>query len=183
MRSLFVVLGVGVVAVVACGGKFTTVDGNKPVNNLGATDADQLCHDEYNYVVGSFSVDDFAKISCSSQVDSTDCQSAFDTCVAQAKTNATWPPPGGPDCNAFNQALAQCNTTVSQYSECIQEEVNVLKSIESKVPFCTQGAEESAFLQAEGQVSTQCLDLLQKCPLQFSSSTASPIDAGTTDGG
>lgn len=183
MRSFIALFGAGVVVLVACGGKVTSVDGNKQTNQLAPSDQNQLCTDEYNYITGSFSTQDLARISCSSAFENGgDCQTAFNDCVAQASTVAVWPPP---DCNAFAQALAQCNTTVSQYSDCIQQEVNVLKSIESKLPFCSQGDEEAAFIQAEGQVSAACLNLLQECPITFggSSSSGGGVDGGPPDGG
>jgi len=183
MRSTFVAAGAGVALILACGGKFnTSVDGNKPTDQLGPTDSNQLCTDEYNYITSSFSVSDLAKIACADAYDQGgDCQTTFNTCVAQSQTLAQWPPP---DCNAFAQSLAQCNTTVGQYTDCVTQEVNVLKSIESKVPFCTQGDEESAFLQAESQVSAACLQLLQECPLTFGgSSSSNSFDGGSPDGG
>lgn len=184
MRSFFIMMGVGGVVLVACGGKFTSVDSSKPTNQLPASDSNQLCEDEYNYIVGSFSVNDLVNITCSNAFDQGgDCHTAFNTCVSQAKATAVWPPAQGPDCNAFAQALAQCDTTVGQYTECIQQEVSVLKSIESKLPFCSQGDEESAYLQAEGQVSATCLNLLQKCPLQFGASSSTQLPDAGPDGG
>jgi len=183
MRSLPAVATVAFV-IVACGGKFTSVDSSKPTNQLQPSDSNQLCQDEYNYIVSSFSKDDLVKFMCSSSFEQGgDCHTAFDTCVSQGQANAVWPPSQGPDCTAFAQALAQCDTTVGQYQTCIQQEVNVLKSVESKLPFCSQGDEESAYLQAEGQVSADCLNLLQKCPIQFSSSSSSTFDGGAPDGG
>jgi hypothetical protein len=181
-------LGIAAVAV-ACGGKFTTtVDSSKPASGLTPADSTQLCQDEYHYVVSSVSLDDFAKITCiSSFQESGDCQTTFDSCVAKAEASAsgTWPPTQAPDCTSFAASLAKCDVTVGQYSDCIEQEVNVLKSIESKLPFCTEGDEESAVLQADSQLSAECLNIMQECPLDFGgSSSSSSVDAGTApDGG
>ncbi|HEY1954297.1 MAG TPA: hypothetical protein VGH28_01765 [Polyangiaceae bacterium] len=185
MRSYFVFAGSLAAVIAACGGKFTAVDSNKPTNQLEPSDSNQLCHDEYDFILSSFSENDLVNLTCADAFDQGgDCHASFDACVSKAKATAVWPPAQGPDCNAFAQALAQCNTTVGQYSDCIQQEVNVLESVESKVPFCSQGDEESAFLQAEGQVSAACLTIFQKCPLQFGgSSSSSTVDAGLPDGG
>jgi hypothetical protein len=188
MRSFFVAAGAATFVLVACGGKFnTSVDGSKPTNSLSPTDSQQLCLDEYNYLVSSFSLDDFASMSCAQPFTGVpDCNAAFQTCVANAKASGQWPPPQTPDCSAFQQSLASCNVTVSQYTDCITQEVNVFKSIEAKLPFCTDGEAQSAYLQAESQVSAQCLDIFKNCPIDFGGSSQSgggTVDAGLPDGG
>lgn len=185
MRSIFVFTLTAVALAVACGGKFdTSVSSSEPTNQLPPADSNQLCNDEYNYITSSFSVDDLARISCGGSYEQGgDCTTEFNLCVAQRQGVTKWPPP---DCTAFANGMAQCDVTVGEYTDCIQQQVNVMKSIEGQLPFCSEGEAEQAYLQAESQVSAQCLQIMKDCPVTFggsdSSSSGTP-DAGPPDGG
>ena len=169
---------------VACGGSMTTVDGNDNTNSLSSTDQNQLCIDTYNYVKNNVSTDDVAKISCGfagAEADGGDCQSTYDTCVANAEKTAT-PLPAAPDCTAFDQSIAKCDTTVAEYTKCLQQEVDAMKSMESQFPFCSQAQEESAALQAYAKISSDCLQLMQTCTITFGPTSGSS-SSGSFDGG
>jgi hypothetical protein len=172
-------------ALIACGGTMTTVDGNENTQTLPSTDKDQLCLDTYNYVRNTFSNDDLAKLECGfTQTTSQDpvaCNSAYQACLKNAQANVQqiqWPLV--PDCTAFDNSIAQCNTTVSQYTKCLQEEVDVVKAMEGDFPFCTQAAEEQAALAAASHLSQDCIALLQTCHPAFapSQSGGGTVDAG-----
>ncbi len=177
--SIFVVC-----VLVACGGSMTTVDGNQDTNSLSTTDQNQLCTDTYNFVKNAMSSGDIAKISCGfagASLDGGDCQTTYNTCLANAQQNQQQLPPT-PDCTGFDQAIAKCNTTVSEYTKCLQEEVDAMKSMESQLPFCTQAQEESAALQAYAKISSDCIQLMQTCSITFGptsgSSSSSSFDGG-----
>jgi hypothetical protein len=158
-------------ALAACGGAVTSVDGNKNTNSLTPTDQDQLCLDTYNYVKSSISVDDIAKLECGFQTTSTDpssCAQTYQTCLTTAEANAqqiSWPL--APDCTGFDQSVAACNTTVAEYTKCLQEEVDALKSLESSFPLCSTAQEQAAGIQAESRLTTDCLALMQTCQITF----------------
>ncbi len=182
-KSIFLVCAIGV----ACGGSVTSVDGNKNTSTLTPTDQNQLCNDVYNYMKSSLSSTDLARLECgfsgssTPNNDPTACQNAFNTCVAQASPNMNWPT-GTIDCTNFDQQVAKCNTTVAEYTKCLTEEVAMIKSMESQMPFCSQAQAESAALQAYGNLSSDCLQMMNTCqfPISSSSSGGGPApDAGT----
>jgi len=159
-------------ALVACGGAVTTVDGNENTSTLPASDKDQLCLDTYNYVRNAFSVDELAQLECGfTQTTSQDpaaCNSAYQACLVNARANVQqiqWPL--APDCTGFDQSIAACNTTVAEYTKCLQQEVNVVKVMEGSFPFCTQAAEQQAAIMAAGQLSQDCIALLDTCHPTF----------------
>jgi hypothetical protein len=179
-------------ALVACGGTMTTVDGNENTQTLPTADKDQLCLDTYNYVRNNFSTDDLAKLECgfsqSPTQDPSACQTAYQSCLTTARANVQqiqWPLV--PDCTSFDQSVASCNTTVSEYTKCLQEELDAVKAMEGDFPFCTQAAEEQAALAAASHLSQDCITLLQTCHPAFapssSGSNGGPPDAGPPDGG
>ena len=169
---------------IGCGGAVTTVDGNENTANLTPDDQDQLCLDTYNYVRNAFSTDDLAKLECGfNQTQSQDpsaCNSAYQACLTTARANVQqiqWPL--APDCSGFDQQVASCNTTVGEYSKCLQEEVDVMKAFEANFPFCTQAAEQSAAIAAAGKLTQDCITLLDKCHPSFvPGATATVADAG-----
>ena len=172
-------------ALIACGGTMTTVYGNENTSTLPAADKDQLCLDTYNYVRTNFSTDDLAKLECgfsqTSTQDPSACDSAYQACLVNARANVQqiqWPL--SPDCTGFDQSIAACNTTVSQYTKCLQEELDAVKAMESDFPFCTQAAEQQAALAAASHLSQDCIQLLDTCHPSFvpSQSGGGSVDAG-----
>jgi hypothetical protein len=169
---------------IGCGGAVTTVDGNENTANLTPADQDQLCLDTYNYVRNAFSTDDLAKLECGfSQTQSQDpsaCNSAYAACLTNARANVQqiqWPL--APDCTGFDQQVAACNTTVGQYSKCLQQELDVVKALEGSFPLCTQAAEQSAAIAAAGKLSQDCIALLNTCHPSFvPGKNATVADAG-----
>ena len=126
---------------------------------------------------------DAVKLSCGFQsATQANCQQAYNSCIAQetglfdggAIT-------GTPDCTGFNQAVAQCNTTVAEYSKCVQEELDAVKNIEGQMPVCGQAALEAADINAIQGLSSDCVQLLTSCQLTFSPSTS--VHVGTSDAG
>jgi len=169
MRASFLL---GFALIVACGGTMTTVDGNENTSTLPTSDKDQLCLDTYNYVRNAFSTEDLARLECGfSQTSSQDpaaCNSAYQACLVNARANVQqiqWPL--APDCTNFNQSITACNTTVSQYTKCLQEEVNVVKVMEGDFPLCSQAAQQAAAIAAAGQLSQDCIALLDTCHPSF----------------
>lgn len=189
MRSTSIFIAcVGVVGVIACGGSITSVDGNDTTNTLTPADQNQLCTDTYNYVRNAVSSGEIAKLECGfggatlADGGTGDCQQTYDTCVANASTN-TIPLPATPDCTAFDQAVASCNTTVATYTKCLQEEVDAMKSLESQFPLCTQAEEESASLAAYSKLTVDCIQLMQTCTITFAPGGGSSSSGGNGDGG
>ena len=171
----------------ACGGQVTSVDGNKDTSSLGSTDQNQLCLDTYNYVRTSLSNDDIAKMECGFEIsqDPSTCASTYETCVttAEAQLQGTTLP-ATPDCTGFDAAVAQCNTTVAEYTKCLQQEVDAMKSLESSFPLCTQADATSAELAAMNKLSQDCIQLMQTCQLTFAPGSGSGSNGGTLpDGG
>ncbi len=172
---------------VACGGQVTSVDGNKDTTNLGATDSNQLCLDTYNYVRTSLTNDDIAKMECGFKLsqDPSTCSSTYESCVttAEAQLHGTTLP-ATPDCTGFDAEIAKCNTTVAEYTKCLQQEVDAMKSLESSFPLCTQAAATSAEITAMSKLSQDCIQLMQTCQLTFAPSSGSGSNGGTLpDGG
>jgi hypothetical protein len=169
MRLTFVLC----LAAAACGGSVTTVDGNKNTSTLQPTDQDQLCLDTYNYVRNSFSTDDLAMMECgftpqTTSQDPAACNSAYQACLTNARANVQqiqWPL--APDCTGFDQSIAACNTTVAEYSKCLQEEVSVVKTMEGYFPLCSQAAEQQAAIAGAAHLSQDCISLLQTCHPSF----------------
>jgi len=175
-------------ALIACGGTMTTVDGNENTSTLPATDKDQLCLDTYNYVRTNFSTDDLAKLECgftqTTSQDPSACESAYQACLTNAKANVQqiqWPLE--PDCSGFDQSIASCNTTVSQYTKCLQEELDAVKAMEGSFPFCTQAAEQQAAFAAASHLTQDCITLLETCHPAFAPSTSGSSNSGGFDGG
>jgi hypothetical protein len=175
-------------ALIASGGTMTTVDGNENTSTLGTADQDQLCLDTYNYVRNTFSTDDLAKLECGFQQTQTQdpsaCDSAYQACLVNARANVQqiqWPLV--PDCTGFDQSIAACNTTVSQYTKCLQEEVDAVKAMEGDFPFCTQAAEEQAALAAASHLSQDCIALLNTCHPAFAPSQSGSDSADAGGGG
>lgn len=176
-------IGTVLVVLAACGGSITTVDGSKNTANLTQTDQNQLCNDVYDYVTANFNSSDAIKFACGSEAaNQPNCQQAYNTCIAQSSTVDAGAITKGPlDCTAFNQAVAQCNTTVAEYTKCVQQELSAMKSIESQMPLCGQAALEAADLNAFSSLSSDCVTLLTSCQLTFgpSGSSGTSFDAGT----
>jgi hypothetical protein len=91
--------------------------------------------------------------------------------------------PTAPDCTSFAAAVASCNTTVSTYSQCVKEDINALKQLESQLPLCDPGTLEQAELQEAAQLDATCLALTQQgCDFSVgigsSSSSSSGFDGG-----
>jgi hypothetical protein len=155
----------------ACGGSVTSVDGNQNTSTLTPTDQDQLCLDTYNYVRTAFSNDDLAKLQCgftNQSQDPSTCDSAYQACLVNARANVQqiqWPLV--PDCTAFDANVKACNTTVAEYSKCLEQELDVVKSMETHFPLCTQAEQQSAALSAASKLSTDCLALLDTCHPSF----------------
>lgn len=166
---------------IACGGSVTTVDGNKDTSNLTPTDQNQLCLDTYNYVRTSFTNDDIAKMECGFKLsqDPSTCATTYTTCLtaAQAQLQQTTIPTT-PDCTGFDAAIAKCNTTVAEYTKCLQQEVDAMKSLESSFPLCSQSAATSAEITAMSKLSQDCIQLMQTCELSFG-----PTSGGGSSGG
>jgi hypothetical protein len=182
MRNLTLGVGTLMLVAIACGGSVTSVDGSKSTGMLTPADQNQLCTDVYNYVVNNFSSGDAVKYECGSEaVDQANCQQAYATCIAQTPALPdAGIVMGALDCTTFDQAVAQCNTTVSEYSKCLQQELSALKSIEGQMPLCGQGALEAAELSAlSNNLSSDCIQLLTTCQLTFvpGSSSSSGFDA------
>jgi hypothetical protein len=173
MRFIKVCAVIGVLA--ACGGSITSVDGSKNTATLSPTDQTQLCNDLYNYEKSNFSTTDELELVCGSEAaNEANCQQAYQTCMSQttlgdAGFGAT------PNCTTFDQQIAQCNTTVSEYTKCFQEELTVIKNIDSMMPLCGQNAFEIAYLNAIANMSSDCISLMQTC----FGSTSSGGDAGS----
>ncbi len=166
----------------------TSVSGSENTSSLSPTDQNQLCLDTYDYVKSSFSNDDIAKMECGFQgagttTDPSTCSSTYQTCVTKAEQQLQTnnPLPATPDCTGFDQAIAQCNTTVAEYTKCLQQEIDAIKSLESSFPLCTQAEATSAEIAAAGKISTDCIQLMQTCKISFAPSGTSgggPVDAG-----
>jgi hypothetical protein len=168
MRSKFVFT----LVVIGCGGSVTSVDGNENTANLTPADQDQLCLDTYNYVRNSFSNDDLAKLECGfatiTSADPSACASSYNSCLVQARANIQqiqWPL--APDCTGFDQNVAACNTTVSEYAKCLQQEVDVAKTLESGFPYCSQAAAEAAAISAAGHLTQDCIAMFNTCKPSF----------------
>ena len=175
-------------ALIACGGTMTTVDGNENTSTLPTNDKDQLCLDTYDYVRNALSNDDLAKLECgfnqTTSQDPSACDSAYQACLVTARANVQqiqWPL--SPDCTGFDQSIAACNTTVSQYTKCLQEEVDAVKAMESDFPFCTQAAEQSAAIAAASHLSQDCIQLLDTCHPSFVPSSSGSSSTGSFDDG
>lgn len=174
----------GVLLAMGCGGKVTSVDGNESTASLGPADQDQLCLDTYTYVRNALSTDDIAELQCgfAPSQDPSTCGSTYATCVSNAKANAqqiNWPLV--PDCTGFNASVAKCNTTVDEYTKCLKEELDAVKSIEGDFPICSQAAQEAAGVAALSKISTDCLALMQTCQISFApgiSGSSSSSDGG-----
>jgi hypothetical protein len=184
MRQFFIAS----IVLVACGGSITTVDGNDNTSSLSPVDDNQLCLDTFNYVKNSVSQTDIAELSCgfTQTQDPSMCVATYNTCVANALTQPNPLTNATPDCTQFNEDVKKCNTTVGLYTKCLAQEVNVIKSIESKFPLCTQAEAEAAEIESLQQLSNDCVMLLTSCNLTFvgSSSSSSSFDGGSApDGG
>jgi len=182
MRASFLL---GFALIVACGGTMTTVDGNENTSTLPTSDKDQLCLDTYNYVRNALSNDDLAKLQCgftqTSSQDPQACKSAYEACLVNARANVQqiqWPL--APDCTGFDQSIGQCNTTVSQYTKCLAEEIDAVKAMEGSFPFCSQAAEQQAAIAAATHLSQDCIALLDSCHPTF---VPSQSGGGTADAG
>ena len=166
----------------------TTVDDNESTSNLTPTDQNQLCLDTFNYVKANFGASDVAKMECgftqtSQTQDPVACASAYQACIAKANVQPIQYP-ATPDCTGFDTAVAKCNTTVGEYTKCLQQEVDAMKSIEGSFPICTQEAATSAELQALQKMSADCVTLLQTCQIAFApSSSSSSSSSSSFDGG
>jgi hypothetical protein len=186
MRRSSTILFLGLL--VACGGAVTSVDGNDPTASLSPTDQDQLCNDTYNYARQNLSPTDVAKISCGFQTEvdaGATCSQAFNTCVAQETNGIGALPPGPPtaaECATFNQQVAACNTTVGEYTKCLVQELNAVKSLEGQMPLCTEAAMQIAELNALSQFSEDCVALLDSCQITFVP-TGGSVSVTQFDGG
>ncbi len=187
MRRSSIILGLSLLA--ACGG-ITSVNGTESTATLSPTDQNQLCDDTYRYAQENLSPTDIAKIACGSQEANADagtsCSEQFNACVAQEQSQIPPIPPTLPtaaECASFNQQVAACNTTVGEYTKCLQQELNAVKTLEGQMPFCSQAQEEVADLQALNQFSTDCIALLETCQITFvpmsGSMSSNQFDAGT----
>ncbi len=162
-----------VLALAACSTTVTTVDGNKQVNKLSPSDDEQLCKDIANYIESSFSGDDLAKIACGfSSSSGGSCQADFESCVSNSHVSTT-PIVNPSDCAGFTASLKKCDTTVGEFTTCVQQMVDALGQLESQLPVCTQADEEKALVSLESSFSSDCLQLLDKCQILFGSSTSS----------
>ena len=176
---------IAIAVVAACGGQITTVDGSKNTQTLSPTDQNQLCNDVYNYVKSNFSTNDGMKLGCGfSSATQPNCQQAYNNCLAQSATvDAGAILNGPPDCTGFNQAVAQCNTTVAEYTKCVEQEMNIIKNLEGQMPICGQAALEAADINALQSLSSDCVQLLTSCQLTFSPTPGGTVtvtvDAGT----
>jgi hypothetical protein len=182
-RSIFLLCAIGV----ACGGSVTSVDGNKSTATLTPADENQLCTDVYDYMKSSFSPADMARLACgfSSTTDTTTttCQNDFSACVTEQTATMSTAMNGAPDCTAFQQQVAACNTTVATYTKCLVQEIDAMKSLESQFPLCTPGAAQSAELQAMSKLSADCLALMQTCQVVAVGGSGSSGGGGLPDGG
>jgi len=193
MRRIFFV-AVGVIgAGIACGGSVTSVDGSKNVASLSSSDSNQLCTDTYNYFVNNFSTNDILKFTCGLEAGevveqpdagasaSSTCSSTFQTCMSQGTTQTI---PSTPDCSSFATSVASCNTTVSQYTKCFQEEISAAKNLEGQMPLCSAGTLEQAELQADAQLDAACLQLIENgCSFVVGFGSSSSSSGGNVDGG
>lgn len=168
---------------VACGGAVTTVDGNKDVSTLTPTDKDQLCKDVNSYVQTSISPTDFKKLICGSLSYSTNaaqCQTQFQTCMADPKRDVTFSTTI--DCNGFASTILKCNgVTVSQFSDCFKQYVDAIKAYSSHMPICDAAARQQAQLDILNHISNQCLQTLIKCSSTSTMPMPMPMDAGAPD--
>lgn len=169
---------------VACGGQITTVDGNENTSTLTPTDQNQLCNDVYAYVRSNFSSSDAIKLECGFSTSSqANCQQTYNDCLAQASSNVDAGAlfSGTPDCTSFDQEVAKCNTTVSEYTKCVQEEMSIVKNLEGQMPLCGQAAIEAADITALQGLSSDCVQMLTSCNVPVSTGGTITVDAGTTD--
>ncbi len=156
---------------VACGGAVTSVDGNKQVSTLGPTDQDQLCHDIVNYVETSISPNDLKKFLCgitlSTSTDPTTCQSKFQTCMNDPTKNISFSTMV--NCNGFKTTLLRCTgVTVSQLTDCYKQEIDIIKSLASRMPICDKAAAQAALIDASSRISQQCREVFIKCSISTS---------------
>ena len=166
----------------------TTVDGNESTSTLTPTDQDQLCVDTFNYVKANFTANDIAKMECgftdSQSQDPSSCTTKYQTCLSAAQANLQqFQYPATPDCTGFDAAVAKCNTTVAEYTKCLQQEVDAMKAMESDFPLCTQADATNAELAALGKMSSDCITLMQTCSLTFAPSSSSSSSGGNLDAG
>lgn len=176
---------------VACGGAITSVDGNKQVSTLGPTDQQQLCHDIVNYVETSISPTDMKKFICgislSTSSDPAACQSKFTTCMNDPNKNISYSTMV--NCNGFSTTLLKCTgVTVSQFTNCYKQEIDIIKIYASKMPICDRAAAQAAALDAVKNISQECLQVFQKCSISTGGGTGDPpppppADAGLQDAG
>jgi hypothetical protein len=170
------------VIVAACGGSITTVDGSKSTGSLSPSDQNQLCTDIYNYTLANVSTSDELKLSCGFEaMNQPSCTQFYATCTSQSVGAFDAGVQGTPDCTAFNAQVAKCNTTVAEYTKCLEEEINALKSLESQMPLCDQASAVKAELTAYGSLSADCIQLAQTC--QFTTVPSSGGNSGGNDAG
>jgi hypothetical protein len=167
---------------VACGGAISSVDGNKDVSTLGANDQDQLCHDIINYVETSISTNDLKKFLCgitlTSSSDPITCKANFDKCMADPNRNISYSTMI--NCNGFSTTLLKCTgVTVSQFTECYKQEVDLIKSFAGKMPLCDKNSLVAAESDAINHISNQCMQVFLKCSI--STTGGGTVDAGVPD--
>src|SRR5512142_1055912 len=76
-------------------------------------------------------------------------------------------PTAAPDCTTFAAQLAQCNTTVSEYTKCFAQNIDAVQTLESHLPICSQGATQTAANDAFSHLSSDCVTLRVTCPMSF----------------
>jgi hypothetical protein len=170
---------------VGCSGSITSVDGSKKTNALSPTDKAQLCEDTFNYVVDAFSADDIARLACGfGATDSggaSSCQSDFDKCVSETAKQASAPLEGAkPNCTGFNASIAKCNVTVDQYTQCLEEQLDAMKTLIDKAPFCTESAITSASIGLLGSLSAECIQLISTCTISFAPGPTGSSDSASS---
>ncbi|HVY48920.1 MAG TPA: hypothetical protein VHB21_23685 [Minicystis sp.] len=166
-----------VVGVAACSPSVTSVDGNKNVKSLSPSDGKQLCEDVVTYISDNLSGDELAKVACGFSVTpGASCQSEFDKCVADA--NITAPIAGTADCSSFEATLKNCDTTVEQYTTCIEQMVDAFGKLAGEVPLCTDQAQMQAFVGLASDISPDCLKVFQTCNVSLGSTMTSSSGSG-----
>ena len=83
------------------------------------------------------------------------------------------------NCEGFSTYLLRCkDVTVSQFTECYKQYVDVVKTYANKMPLCDRVQAQQAAIDATGKISSQCLQTLLKCA---NTSPGGMMDAGVPD--
>jgi len=164
LTALLVVVG-------TCGGRVSSVDGNKQVGTLSPTDSSTLCNDSYNYFRVQISPDDLAKISCGFRgTGSATCEADYNKCVQDLRGKISTP--AQPNCTNFNATLAKCgNINVGQWEQCFKEMIDIMKSATGRLPICSKDAQLNWALDVQGKISRDCLTVWIGCSASFNTGT------------